>query len=419
MEMFESYTKYTTVLEIYNIIMEMRVFGLVLLLVLSVALPAEAQNWQAFQRKHIYLRMTEPYCTRKIEIEHINPPGTCKYSNSFIKATAEQVMAICRGGGRPVGGNLYESDFRFNVVTCIQKTRLAVLLWLLQSSESRTRLELDHLWMPPELAQSLCDSGKKQTGNNSDQFSMTAALPVVQLHLTSICYRFYDIIMEMRVFGLVLLLVLSIALPAEAQTWREFRKKHIYRHMTEPYCTRKIKNENINPPGTCKYRNSFIKATAEQVMAICQNAGRRVHGNLYKNIIMEMRVFGLVLLLVLSVALPAEAQTWQAFQRKHIYLRMTGPDCTRKIEIENINPPGTCRPVNSFIKATAEQVMAICRGGGRPVGGNLYESDFRFNVVTCIQNTSTPCTYSGRQSPKYITVVCERGYPVHYQRERS
>ncbi|KAK3527041.1 hypothetical protein QTP86_008666 [Hemibagrus guttatus] len=333
-----------------HIIMEMRVFGLVLLLVLSVALPAEAQNWQAFQRKHIYLRMTEPYCTRKIEIEHINPPGTCKYSNSFIKATAEQVMAICRGGGRPVGGNLYESDFRFNVVTCIQKT---------------------------------------------------------------------NIIMEMRVFGLVLLLVLSIALPAEAQTWREFRKKHIYRHMTEPYCTRKIKNENINPPGTCKYRNSFIKATAEQVMAICQNAGRRVHGNLYKNIIMEMRVFGLVLLLVLSVALPAEAQNWQAFQRKHIYLRMTGPYCTRKIEIENINPPGTCRPVNSFIKATAEQVRDICRGGGRPVGGNLYESDFRFNVVTCIQNTSTPCTYSGRQSPKYITVVCERGYPVHYQRERS
>ncbi|KAG7314450.1 hypothetical protein KOW79_021753 [Hemibagrus wyckioides] len=82
--------------------MEIRVFGLVLLLVLSVALPAEAQNWESFRRKHIYLHMAEPYCTSKIKNEKINFGDTCKETHSIIKATDSQVQAICQKGGNPM-----------------------------------------------------------------------------------------------------------------------------------------------------------------------------------------------------------------------------------------------------------------------------------------------------------------------------
>ncbi|KAK2816606.1 hypothetical protein Q7C36_022877 [Tachysurus vachellii] len=135
---------------------------------------------------------------------------------------------------------------------------------------------------------------------------------------------------------------------------------------------------------------------------------------------MEIRVFGLVLLLVLSVALPAEAQTWRAFKKKHVYLNMNTSSCTQRIKDENINSGRTCKPKNSFIKATDTQVQAVCQKAGTNLGGNLYESNVKFTVVKCIMTNSTPpCEYSGRQSLKYVTVRCEGGFPVIYHSERS
>ncbi|KAK2816608.1 hypothetical protein Q7C36_022879 [Tachysurus vachellii] len=135
---------------------------------------------------------------------------------------------------------------------------------------------------------------------------------------------------------------------------------------------------------------------------------------------MEIRVFGLVLLLVLSVALPAEAQSWDSFQRKHIYLNMNTPSCTQRIKDQNVNDVRTCRSKTSFIKATDTQVQAICLNAGRHLGGNLYESNQKFTVVTCsVTKATPPCEYSGRQGLKYVTVKCEKRYPVHYQSERS
>ncbi|KAF5883052.1 ribonuclease pancreatic-like, partial [Clarias magur] len=52
--------------------------------------------------------------------------------------------------------------------------------------------------------------------------------------------------MEIRVFSLILLLVLSAALPAEAQTWEKFKKKHIYPDMREDACTDMTKERKIN-----------------------------------------------------------------------------------------------------------------------------------------------------------------------------
>lgn len=129
-------------------------------------------------------------------------------------------------------------------------------------------------------------------------------------------------------------------------------------------------------------------------------------------------MFNLVLVLVSSVALPAEAQTWGDFKRKHIDLNMATDKCNEVIDARSINPSGTCKSRNSFIRAKDKQVINVCRGAGHDVGGNLYESSLRFTVVTCTRTQSKPCRYNGTQKPLYITVECREGYPVQYRKER-
>ncbi|KAF4073338.1 hypothetical protein AMELA_G00257690 [Ameiurus melas] len=134
---------------------------------------------------------------------------------------------------------------------------------------------------------------------------------------------------------------------------------------------------------------------------------------------MEIRVFGLVLMLVLCVALPAEAQNWEAFKKKHIYLSMDERRCNDTIKDKGINSGDTCKIKNSFILATEDQVKAVCGKAGNPVGGNLRESNKPFIVVTCSLAGSNPCKYNGQKRTQCITIACENGYPVHYERERN
>ncbi|XP_053341213.1 sialic acid-binding lectin-like [Clarias gariepinus] len=134
---------------------------------------------------------------------------------------------------------------------------------------------------------------------------------------------------------------------------------------------------------------------------------------------MEVYVFSLVLLLVLSATLPAEAQNWKEFKNKHIYLNMPENKCTNTIKERKINNGGACKTMNSFIVATDDQVKAVCGRAGHRVRGNLYESNLRFNVITCIKKELNPCSYDGRQNALYILIKCERGFPVHYEGQRS
>lgn len=130
-------------------------------------------------------------------------------------------------------------------------------------------------------------------------------------------------------------------------------------------------------------------------------------------------MFSLFLLLVLSAALPAEAQNWKAFKNKHIYKGMKENQCKSVIEDNGINPSGTCKRMNSFIQATDDQVKAVCGNAGHHVRNNLHESNLPFSVVTCTSDGSNSCIYKGHQGTVCITIACERGLPVHYEKERA
>ncbi|KAB5522697.1 hypothetical protein PHYPO_G00162460 [Pangasianodon hypophthalmus] len=139
---------------------------------------------------------------------------------------------------------------------------------------------------------------------------------------------------------------------------------------------------------------------------------------------MEIRVFGLVLLLVICASLPAEAQTWRDFKWKHIDSRMVENNCEKvmnrmKLPQPNANP-NNCKEVNSFIRATDKLVIDVCTGAGRSVGGKLYESDLPFSVVTCTGNSNQRypnCKYRGNRSMRKITLTCENDLPVHYHED--
>ncbi|KAF5898647.1 ribonuclease-like 3, partial [Clarias magur] len=105
---------------------------------------------------------------------------------------------------------------------------------------------------------------------------------------------------------------------------------------------------------------------------------------------MEIRLFGLVLLLVMCAALSAEAQDWQSFKFKHIMFKMAKSECDKVMNKKKIpnSPDGTknCKEVNSFIVASDKDVIPVCKDAGKPLGNNYYESDNPFTVIKCTGN---------------------------------
>ncbi|KAI5630418.1 ribonuclease-like 3 precursor [Silurus asotus] len=140
---------------------------------------------------------------------------------------------------------------------------------------------------------------------------------------------------------------------------------------------------------------------------------------------MEIRMFSLVLLLVMCSALLTEAQSWKDFKNKHIFGKMTKNACTKVMNQKKLPGSGpyvnSCKERNTFIKATDQQVKAVCTGAGKPVGGKLYKSNLPFSVVTCTGNPNQrypKCEYKGNEDTRKITITCENKLPVHYQEDK-
>lgn len=141
--------------------------------------------------------------------------------------------------------------------------------------------------------------------------------------------------------------------------------------------------------------------------------------SLFSGIIMRMHGLGLVMLLM-CYALLVETQDWWSFKNKHINDKITKASCTSEIAKRRItakNDSKKCKEKNTFIKATSNQVRAVCQNGGKPDGKN-YVSLYRFTLVTCklLSGERQPhCKYRGNKSFRHIIVACNKNkYPVHY-----
>ncbi|XP_067254940.1 ribonuclease-like 3 [Chanodichthys erythropterus] len=140
---------------------------------------------------------------------------------------------------------------------------------------------------------------------------------------------------------------------------------------------------------------------------------------------MEIHQSAVILLLILSVSSfthgqPADIrQRYEKFRNQHVDPYMTEDMCTRVIKSRRINVNGRqCKPVNSFIAANEHQINEVCGRGGTPQGGDLFESNQPFFVVKCTSSGGTyypNCQYSGRSYTRKIVLLCDRGWPVHYE----
>ncbi|ROI38978.1 Ribonuclease-like 3 [Anabarilius grahami] len=134
---------------------------------------------------------------------------------------------------------------------------------------------------------------------------------------------------------------------------------------------------------------------------------------------MKIHQSTVILLLVICAPLSTYSQTYEAFKNKHVTQdKMTGKDCTAVIENRRINENRECKPINTFIMATEDEIKAVCKDGKPQEDGKTFISNTEFDVIDCtfdIKEGDT-CKYKDdvEQQKKPITLTCENGLPVHY-----
>ncbi|XP_076848947.1 ribonuclease-like 3 [Brachyhypopomus gauderio] len=147
-----------------------------------------------------------------------------------------------------------------------------------------------------------------------------------------------------------------------------------------------------------------------------------------KTVVMEIHQFVVGLMLTLSAAPWADAQPedvmvrYNNFLTRHVYGGMHTGLCDSVIRDRHITERpdnNNCKEINTFIQATSQHVRAVCTG--QPQGGDFFTSTQTFPVITCKLNSGERrpnCQYRGTRSTRYITVQCDRGWPVHYQEDQ-
>ncbi|XP_044841092.1 ribonuclease-like [Mauremys mutica] len=71
--------------------------------------------------------------------------------------------------------------------------------------------------------------------------------------------------------------------------------------------------------------------------------------------------------------------------------------------------------VNTFIHEPVSTIISICKDGGTPIIGGLYESKVEFSITQCIFNPDTlSVSYVGVEKKRKIIVGCWSLYPVYY-----
>uniref|UniRef100_A0A3Q4GZW1 Ribonuclease A-domain domain-containing protein n=1 Tax=Neolamprologus brichardi TaxID=32507 RepID=A0A3Q4GZW1_NEOBR len=112
------------------------------------------------------------------------------------------------------------------------------------------------------------------------------------------------------------------------------------------------------------------------------------------------------------------------FKRQHVDANMTAEKCDAEIKKKRIyNVYNKCKDVNTFILSDYEKVKAICkRQWSHYKNTGFTKSKAKFSIVRCdLRNKGgrkPNCQYDGELlTNRIVVVVCERGSPVHYQKD--
>ncbi|KAM7149920.1 ribonuclease [Macrochelys suwanniensis] len=81
----------------------------------------ETRN-EKFLRQHVdYPKSSAPdsrtYCNQMMQRRGMTSP-VCKFTNTFVHASADTITTVCGSGGTPASGDLRDSNASFSLTTC-------------------------------------------------------------------------------------------------------------------------------------------------------------------------------------------------------------------------------------------------------------------------------------------------------------
>uniref|UniRef100_A0A3Q1IJA4 Ribonuclease A-domain domain-containing protein n=1 Tax=Anabas testudineus TaxID=64144 RepID=A0A3Q1IJA4_ANATE len=141
---------------------------------------------------------------------------------------------------------------------------------------------------------------------------------------------------------------------------------------------------------------------------------------------MKIQFVCLLLLLLSANVLSQNAKIksrYQKFQNQHIIKKMNATNCDDVMQTRNISKGNTnkCKETNTFIIGNIKPVKSICEGKGEPWRNQMTKSLKRFDIVVCKlkKQKARParCLYRGKELNMKIIIKCEKGFPVHYDRD--
>lgn len=139
-----------------------------------------------------------------------------------------------------------------------------------------------------------------------------------------------------------------------------------------------------------------------------------------------MRIqFACLLLVLLSATVlsrDANIKTrYKKFIKQHINEQMSNSGCDQVIGERNIkDSKKKCKITNTFILANITTVKSVCKDKGEKYD-NMTKSLQNFDIVVCkLQKRrakNKKCHYRGSALNRKIIIKCERGFPVHYEKD--
>ncbi|XP_014799026.1 PREDICTED: ribonuclease CL2-like isoform X2 [Calidris pugnax] len=135
----------------------------------------------------------------------------------------------------------------------------------------------------------------------------------------------------------------------------------------------------------------------------------------------SMAGWALCMVLVLAALAGTVAETrYEKFLRQHVDFPQTSTlaahrYCETMMARRRVTAQGRpCKPTNTFVHASAEELVAACSQA--PDAKGFHSTPTSMALTTCRlrgRDTHPPCAYRARQVQHHVQVSCLNGLPVH------
>ncbi|KAJ8254770.1 hypothetical protein GJAV_G00197170 [Gymnothorax javanicus] len=111
---------------------------------------------------------------------------------------------------------------------------------------------------------------------------------------------------------------------------------------------------------------------------------------------------------------------YENFLHQHVDPRQTRHNdryCNRKMRMVN-NERRSCKPSNTFIHKSKEEVVKVCTSTNPIRGTNNHCSRLEFKLTDCNLTNQNPCKYQASNLNERIIITCRDTRPIHFKKHQ-